>query len=33
MNVIRPDLTARPFAMSVERTMAAPPAVLYRAWT
>jgi uncharacterized protein YndB with AHSA1/START domain len=33
MDVIRPDLTTRPFAMSTERTMGAPAAVLYRAWT
>lgn len=28
-----PDLTARPFQLSVERSMRAAPAVLYRAWT
>ena len=28
-----PDLSARPFRLSCERAMAAPPAVLYRAWT
>ncbi|HEY0766340.1 MAG TPA: SRPBCC domain-containing protein [Steroidobacteraceae bacterium] len=33
MDVIRPDLTMRPFAMSVERAMDAPAAALYRAWT
>jgi len=33
MDVTRPDLTTRPFAMSTERTMGAPAAVLYRAWT
>jgi uncharacterized protein YndB with AHSA1/START domain len=33
MDVIRPDLTTRPFAMSTERTMGATAAVLYRAWT
>ena len=33
MNVIRPDHTARPFTLTVERTMAASPAALYRAWT
>lgn len=33
MTVIRPDLGARPFSMTVERTMAASPAVLYHAWT
>ena len=32
MNV-RPDLGARPFSMTVERVMAATPAVLYQAWT
>jgi uncharacterized protein YndB with AHSA1/START domain len=33
MNVTRPDLSARPWTMTVERTMAASPAALYRAWT
>ena len=33
MNVVRPDLGARPFSMTVEREMAAAPAALYRAWT
>jgi uncharacterized protein YndB with AHSA1/START domain len=33
MDLIRPDLTTRPFAMSAERTMGAAAAVLYRAWT
>src|SRR5579884_1257825 len=28
-----PDLTARPFHLTVERTMRAAPSVLYRAWT
>lgn len=28
-----PDLTGRPFGLTVERMMAAPPAALYRAWT
>ena len=28
-----PDLSGRPFALTVERSMAATPAVLYRAWT
>lgn len=28
-----PDLTARPFALSVERAMTAQAAALYRAWT
>ena len=31
--IIRPDLTARPFTMTLERPMAASPAALYRAWT
>jgi hypothetical protein len=33
MDLIRPDLTTRPFAMSTERPMGAAVAVLYRAWT
>ena len=33
MPVIRPDLTGRPYALRLERTMAASPAALYRAWT
>jgi uncharacterized protein YndB with AHSA1/START domain len=33
MAVLQPDLSSRPFRMTVERTMAAPPRVLYRAWT
>lgn len=33
MNVIRPDLGARPYSMTVERAMAATPGELYRAWT
>jgi uncharacterized protein YndB with AHSA1/START domain len=33
MNVVRPDLGARPFSMTVERAMAATPAALYEAWT
>ncbi len=33
MNVIRPDLTARPFTLTVEHRMQAPPAALYEAWT
>jgi uncharacterized protein YndB with AHSA1/START domain len=28
-----PDLSSRPFRLTVERTMIAPPAVLFRAWT
>jgi len=28
-----PDLSARPLGLTVERTMTAPPATLYRAWT
>jgi uncharacterized protein YndB with AHSA1/START domain len=28
-----PDLSSRPFRLIVERTMIAPPAVLFRAWT
>jgi uncharacterized protein YndB with AHSA1/START domain len=28
-----PDVSARPFRLTVERTMTAPPSVLYRAWT
>jgi uncharacterized protein YndB with AHSA1/START domain/predicted enzyme related to lactoylglutathione lyase len=28
-----PDLSARPYSLSVERAMALPPRVLYRAWT
>ena len=31
--VIVPDLSARPFRLSVERAMSAAPGVLYRAWT
>lgn len=27
------DLSARPFQLTIERTMAAPPPVLFRAWT
>jgi uncharacterized protein YndB with AHSA1/START domain len=33
MDVTRPEMTTRPFAMSTERAMEAPPALLYRAWT
>ncbi|HKY29632.1 MAG TPA: hypothetical protein VJM12_16960 [Pyrinomonadaceae bacterium] len=28
-----PDLTQRPFQLTVERTMTASPSILYRAWT
>jgi uncharacterized protein YndB with AHSA1/START domain len=30
---MRPDLSSRPFHLTVERTMAASPRVLFRAWT
>lgn len=33
MKVIYPDLTHRPFNMTVERRMQAPPAALFEAWT
>ena len=33
MDIVRPDLGARPFSMTVERAMAASPAALYQAWT
>ena len=33
MTVIYPDLTHRPFNMTVERAMQAPPAALFEAWT
>ena len=33
MPVIQPDLSSRPFWLTCERTMAASPRVLYRAWT
>lgn len=33
MKVIYPDLTHRPFNMTVERAMQAPPAALFEAWT
>jgi uncharacterized protein YndB with AHSA1/START domain len=33
MNVIRPDLATRPFNLTVEHRMQAPPASLYEAWT
>jgi len=32
MNV-QPDLSSRPFELTVERTMLASPSVIYRAWT
>jgi uncharacterized protein YndB with AHSA1/START domain len=32
MNV-QPDLSSRPFDLTVERTMLASPSVIYRAWT
>jgi uncharacterized protein YndB with AHSA1/START domain len=31
--VALPDLSSRPFRLTVERTMQAPPEVLFRAWT
>ena len=31
--VVQPDLSSRPFQITTERTMAAPPRVLFRAWT
>jgi len=31
--VAPPELSSRPFRLSVERAMNAPPDVLYRAWT
>jgi uncharacterized protein YndB with AHSA1/START domain len=33
MKVIYPDLTRRPFTMTVERAMRASPAALFEAWT
>ena len=33
MNVIRPNLGGHPLTVTVERTMHASPAALYRAWT
>ncbi len=33
MKVIYPDLSMRPFGLSVEHPMRAPPAALYDAWT
>jgi uncharacterized protein YndB with AHSA1/START domain len=31
--VTQPDLSSRPFRLTAERTMAAPPRVLFQAWT
>ncbi|HWP80446.1 MAG TPA: SRPBCC domain-containing protein [Candidatus Acidoferrum sp.] len=33
MPICTPDLSLRPFGLSVDRTMPFPPNVLYRAWT
>ncbi len=33
MTICQPDLSTRPFALTVERTMDAPPDALFRAWT
>ena len=33
MPIPRPDLSARVPSLTLERTMQAPPEVLYRAWT
>ena len=33
MTVTQPNLSSRPFRMTAERRMAAPPHVLYQAWT
>lgn len=33
MTLRMPDLSSRPFRLTVERTMVAAPAVLFRAWT
>jgi uncharacterized protein YndB with AHSA1/START domain len=33
MELVAPDLSARPYALTLERSMAAPPTTLYRAWT
>ena len=33
MRVTQPDLSARPFRVTAERRMAAPPQVLFKAWT
>ena len=32
-SICKPDLTSRPYQLTVERLMSAPPRVLYRAWT
>jgi len=32
-SVTQPDLSRRPYRLSVERTMSVPPRVIYRAWT
>jgi uncharacterized protein YndB with AHSA1/START domain len=31
--IVQPNLSSRPFRMTAERTMAAPPRVLFQAWT
>ena len=31
--ICRPDLASRPYTLTVEEHLSAPPAVLYRAWT
>lgn len=33
VTICRPDLSIRPFALTVERAMTAPPATLFDAWT
>lgn len=33
MTICQPDLSTRPFALTVERTMSLPPDALFRAWT
>jgi len=33
MTIAPPDLSARPFRLTVERVMSAPPDALFRAWT
>jgi len=33
MSIAQPDLSARPLRLTVEQAMAAPPDVLFRAWT
>lgn len=32
-SIAQPDLSSRPYALTVERAMQAPPDVLFRAWT